>query len=74
MRSCDRVVFVARELGSADDMAPHGANCVSSLHVDDGRGNGRVEAAVAGKVAVVDVQDGVVGVRRADANKGTLVL
>ena len=69
VRRCDGVVFVVGALSTADDMAPHCAYFVSSFDVDDGRRHGRVEAAVAGKAAIVDVQDGVVGVGRADANE-----
>jgi hypothetical protein len=74
VRSRDRVVFVARELRSAEDVAPHGSYSVAGLDVDDGRRHGRVEATVAGEAAIVDVQDGVVRVGRADADEFALVL
>jgi hypothetical protein len=74
VRSRDRVVFVAGELRSAEDVAPHGAYFVAGLDVDDGRGHGRVEAAVASEAAIVDVQDRVVRVGRADADEFALIL
>lgn len=71
---CDRVVLVARKLSAANDVTPHGPYSISCLDVYDFGGDRRAEATVAGKVAIIDVLDGVVGVGGANADEFALVL
>jgi hypothetical protein len=68
----DRVVLVIGRLSAANNVSPHDANLVTGVDIDDFARDGRMEAAVASKVSVVDVQDGVVGVPKCRCMKSAM--
>jgi len=63
---------MANVLCSANDVAPVDTDLVSSLHVNDPAGGGRVR--IASKTGIVYVGDGVVGWSDADTDALTKVL
>lgn len=62
------MVFVTRELGASNYMAPLRSNFVASFHIDHRCRHWGVEATVTSKVTVIDILNRVVRVGRADAN------
>lgn len=74
MRRSNWIVLVIGGLCTANDMSPHDADLFPGVDVDDGGGHGGPEATVAGKIAIVHILDGVVGVGSSNAHKQALVL
>ena len=57
VRFSDRVVWVIRALGSSKNVPPQGSYFSTSRDVDDGGGDGRVEASVACHGTVSNTHD-----------------
>ena len=74
VRSCDRVIFVARKLCTTNDVTPLRSHSIAVRHMDVGPPFRSVETTVAGEVAIVHVLDGIVRVRCSNTDELTLIL
>jgi len=74
VRGGDRIILITRDLCTTNNMSPHNANFITGADIDDFGGHGCPEATVAGKVCVVYILNGVVGVGSPNTNELPIVL